>query len=360
MGKTGKILAWVAGIGVVIGIGAYAMNKKANRLKSMLTIRLGNISNIKRYGNGIFGGIEGDVKIEFINPSDTSINIDIETIKIYRGDSQVSQTTAPRKSFTLAKTATAGTTLTFQVSFTDIIKQLKNFTNATILTADIKKVGADFYKDIVVKVFLKANNLPIEYVIKPGEEKEENINGFEGLALSAGKRDILDGRAFDRYIAKPDGTKIIVSQNYNVNNVVIKCKEIVSKYHKQVEALAKYIKKHAKTDYQFCKDIFGFCYTYMQYENDKPGTEELRTPARSWYDAQVTGKGIDCDDFSIFVASLLVCAGIDYKFRIVKYNNKPNFQHIYCVALINGREVPIDPVIDRFDYEKTYTEKKDF
>jgi hypothetical protein len=95
----------------------------------------------------------------------------------------------------------------------------------------------------------------------------------------------------------------------------------------------------------------------MQYENDDMGLEQLRTPARSWRDRK---RGVDCDDFSIFCASVLTCKGIPYKFRITKYDGKSYFQHIYCVATINGREVVIDPVIDRYDYEKPYSEKKDF
>jgi hypothetical protein len=120
-----------------------------------------------------------------------------------------------------------------------------------------------------------------------------------------------------------------------------------------------------------CRNIFNFAYTYLQYQKDEDGTEQLRTPARSWLDGQIKFKqqgnsnsGIDCDDYSIFCGSILKCLGIPFKFRITKYDGNSYFQHIYVFVPAQGDsedEIIIDPVLSQFDYQKPYSfEKSDF
>jgi hypothetical protein len=74
--------------------------------------------------------------------------------------------------------------------------------------------------------------------------------------------------------------------------------------------------------------------------------------------------GIDCDDYSIFVGSLLKNLGIPFKLRITKYDGKKNFQHIYVIVPAVGDsedEIVIDPVLSKFDYQKPFSfEKSDF
>ena len=72
----------------------------------------------------------------------------------------------------------------------------------------------------------------------------------------------------------------------------------------------------------------------------------------------IKSAGIDCDDYSIFVGSLLKNLGIPFKLRITKYDGKKNFQHIYVIVPALGDsedEIVIDPVLSKFDYQKPYS-----
>jgi exonuclease VII large subunit len=108
---------------------------------------------------------------------------------------------------------------------------------------------------------------------------------------------------------------------------------------------------------EICRRVWEFLYNHIQYKLDKRGVEQLRQPARSWEDRHT---GIDCDCFSIFVSSILCNLGIEHKFRITKYGGKPNFQHVYVVVPNGTDEIIIDCVLSKFNYEKPYSEKKDF
>lgn len=71
-------------------------------------------------------------------------------------------------------------------------------------------------------------------------------------------------------------------------------------------------------------NIWHFIKTNIEYVKDKPLTEEIRTPQRLLNDK----KG-DCDDFSIFAASILKSLNYEPFFYIVAFNNLENYGHIY-------------------------------
>ncbi len=114
-----------------------------------------------------------------------------------------------------------------------------------------------------------------------------------------------------------------------------------------------------------CRKIWDFAYNHHKYKLDNAGVEELRTPRRSWEDRRT---GIDCDDFSILVSSILTNLNIPHKLRMAKYNGKSYFQHIYVVVPKSGKGsnmdyrgdyFTVDPVVDRFDYEVKFSDKHD-
>jgi hypothetical protein len=107
---------------------------------------------------------------------------------------------------------------------------------------------------------------------------------------------------------------------------------------------------------QTCQNIWDFLYHHIQYKLDKRGLEQLRRPARSWADRQ---EGIDCDCFSIFASSILTNLQIPHAFRITKYGGD-HFQHVYVVVPNDTGNIIIDPVLSRFNYEKPFSEHKDF
>ncbi len=74
-------------------------------------------------------------------------------------------------------------------------------------------------------------------------------------------------------------------------------------------------------------------------------------------------RGGDCDDQSIAVATLLSLNGIDTKLRIVKSRGAPEWEHIFPVAMIGGRDLAVDTTLPgntSFGIEPRYQKKIDF
>ncbi len=182
------------------------------------------------------------------------------------------------------------------------------------------------------------------------------------LGIVSGPRNTQNGASYNHLIKKAEGKDMYLKEG-DVTATVEACIDIVAEHYREVEALAKTLQAH--TIRETCRHIFNFSYHYLQYKLDKQGTEQLRTPARSWLDGQIRfkqqgdkSKGIDCDDYSIFVGSILKCLGIPFKFRITKYDGKSYFQHIYVIVPSKGDsegEIVIDPVLSKFDYQKPYS-----
>ncbi|MCL2682244.1 MAG: hypothetical protein FWE63_02005 [Bacteroidales bacterium] len=181
---------------------------------------------------------------------------------------------------------------------------------------------------------------------------------------SSGYRAIKDGRQYDHLFPPAEHTDKIILKNGEVNDTVGLMGKIVRATLSQTKALADRFKSrtlfgrnNSKHLFETCRKLWDFLYHHVQYKLDKRGLEELRQPARSWANRHT---GIDCDCFSIFVSSILSNLGIEHKFRITKYGGKPNFQHVYVVVPNGNDEIIIDCVLSQFNYEKPYSEKKDF
>jgi len=101
----------------------------------------------------------------------------------------------------------------------------------------------------------------------------------------------------------------------------------IRKYSPQVRKLAHHLRGDSTEQTAF--NCWHFCKAHIRYAYDKPGTEQLRTPARSWNDRFT---GIDCDDYSIFIACLLQELGIPWKLKVVAFNGKEAFSHIYPIV----------------------------
>jgi hypothetical protein len=83
--------------------------------------------------------------------------------------------------------------------------------------------------------------------------------------------------------------------------------------------------------------------------------EKIKDPRVTWAD----GYG-DCKSFSLFIASLLRCQGIKYKYRFAAYDKEDREpKHVYVIATLNNREVILDAVHDKFDEEVDYEKKWD-
>lgn len=181
---------------------------------------------------------------------------------------------------------------------------------------------------------------------------------METLGLVASSyRDIKDGSDYSHFFPKSDVKEKIVIEDGTVKDTVKLIEQVVSKYNWQTKALSETLKRNSLPD--TLNAIWDFFYSHYQYKLDRDEVEELRTPARSWHDRKT---GIDCDCYSISISCVLTNLGIKHKFRVTKYG--AGWQHIYVIVpvpnSIKGDYWVLDCVLDRFNYEKTYTDKFDY
>jgi hypothetical protein len=181
-------------------------------------------------------------------------------------------------------------------------------------------------------------------------------NRFDIGFITSGYRTILDGKEYDQFFTGPEDRDRIIIKDGDVDATVDLMKRVVWKYIDDTKRISAHLK--ASTLKQTCENIWNFLFHHIQYKLDKKGLEQLRRPNRSWAERQT---GIDCDCFSIFVSSILTNFKIQHSFRIARYN-KDVFQHVYVIVPIPGENgyYTIDCVLNQFNYEKPFTEKKDF
>ncbi len=172
--------------------------------------------------------------------------------------------------------------------------------------------------------------------------------------ITTGYRPIKDGSAYDKYFprVKMNDKMVVGNREANVDDVVGLMQKVVWKYQSDTKKIAEQLK--ADDLEQTISNIWNFLYHHIQYKLDTPNLEELRRPARLWHDK----KG-DCDDFAITASSILTNLKIPNAFRITKYG-KEHYQHVYVIVPNSKGYYIIDPVLSQANYEKPFTEKKDF
>jgi hypothetical protein len=131
-----------------------------------------------------------------------------------------------------------------------------------------------------------------------------------------------------------------------------------------VTATEDYSKKFSQpTIYQSAFKVWYFIRNNINYVKDPAGMQIIQLPQAlitRGFKRNGNTKGGDCKSMSLAVASIMHNLGAEnVRLRYAGYfGDEPT--HVYAVISINGRDVPIDPVIDKFDYEKPYKFKKDY
>lgn len=299
------------------------------------------------------------VKLRCYNPTKAPITLAVnQVVANYKG-SAVAYSTPDIKGLTIEAGKTQEPEILFQVPYMNLMGKglsLSVLSNTELLKADM--------------TFTMTISINGETITTTQSLTEDNMNGLAmgQLGIVSGPRNTENGKKYNHLIKTASGKDVFVKTG-NVLETIESCINLIADHYREVEGLAKMLQ--ADSTRNTCKNIFDFSYKYLQYHKDDDGTEQLRTPARSWLDGQIKFKqkgdnsaGIDCDDYSIFVGSLLKCLGIPFKFRITKYDGKRNFQHVYIFVPSQGdseNEIIIDPVLSKFDYQKPYSfEKSDF
>ena len=168
------------------------------------------------------------------------------------------------------------------------------------------------------------------------------------------KRKIKSGEEYDHLFPKPLFLDPTIKKGATVNDTVRFIPQVVKETLFQTAKLARLLKGHSVAE--SCKNIWDFVYTHIAYKKDEDGKEQIRSPARGWHDRF---HGIDCDCYTVFISSILSNLKIKHKLRITKYK-QDHFQHIYpIVPTAGGNYITVDCVVDRFNYEEPYSEKKD-
>lgn len=180
--------------------------------------------------------------------------------------------------------------------------------------------------------------------------------------IADAKRKLRSGSEYNALIPKSTGKMVLRYQRGTTDDTITLMKEVTLTTLHQTKALAPTLK--GSTLYETCKKIWNFVYDHIQYEKDRPGCEDIRHPSRIWADRT---RGVDCDDYSVFVGSILMNLGIPFKYRITAYGGE--WQHVYVIVPTDGRMdknhdttndyITVDCVPDSFDYEVPYTKKKD-
>jgi len=112
----------------------------------------------------------------------------------------------------------------------------------------------------------------------------------------------------------------------------------------------------------FTKDLNGlkklwlFVNQSLTYRLDPKGDERVKSPQRTWADRF---KGGNCKGYSLFIASILKCNGIKYRYAFPTFKGNPYPTHVYIIATINKTDIVLDSTIDKFNYAEPYARRQE-
>jgi hypothetical protein len=262
--------------------------------------------------------------------------------------------------------------------FSDILKQIKSgweagkglVYNLNKANETLSKYEDTILKHLTAKVNLIINRIPVSY-----EDTLAGGRSFGKIALgyapiSAIDRTIKACPECDKYFPVPKGKKELMKRNADVFQTVSLMIDVVEQDHKLIrEASHKIFKK--KTIEDTARFIFDWIFKHIKY--DLEIGEQLRNPSTTYHLAQRLARkhykekgyyskdlSADCDDISIFIASILRNLNIPYLFRIADYTGS-GYSHVYTLIPRKGKKpIIIDPVYHAFNSEKTYVNEKTF
>jgi len=152
------------------------------------------------------------------------------------------------------------------------------------------------------------------------------------------------------------GNKFLVSRYQTADQIAAAIYKAIQESKPAADFLAAYFK--APTKKESLKQIFTFCKNYIPYKAESEQSQTAKTIGRILSDAKKDGG--DCKHYATFCGALAKALNIPVNLRLISqkpYDTTPN--HIYAVAFLNGKEVIIDPVLDKFDTEARYNYKYD-
>jgi hypothetical protein len=152
-------------------------------------------------------------------------------------------------------------------------------------------------------------------------------------------------------VLKPKFKREIIRGSQTAGNIATQLKRAIY----ESEASAKYISHKFKGNSVLltCFNLYDYCRNNITYKKEGANLQTAKTIPMI-----LATKSGDCKHFTIFCCSVLRALGIKTQMRLISqnfYDSDPN--HIYCVAIVNGKEIIVDPCIKVFNSEATYKYK---
>jgi hypothetical protein len=157
-------------------------------------------------------------------------------------------------------------------------------------------------------------------------------------------------------IIKPKYTNEVIRGTQNAKNIAAQVKRAIIESKDQAELIKQNFK--GKNPLMSCFNVYNYCRNYIKYNKESANLQTAKTLSRILSDKKNGYSYGDCKHYTIFCSSILRALGIKTHLRLISqnfYNAEPT--HIYCVAIINGKEIIVDGCMKSFDNEAQYKYK---
>lgn len=124
---------------------------------------------------------------------------------------------------------------------------------------------------------------------------------------------------------------------------------------KQTSEYAAYINESYPNVLKQLEMLWAKVRSRVKYIEDPLGVQNIKSPALTWYH----GFG-DCKSMTVFISSVMSNLDIAHYIRFTAYGIFQKYTHVYPVAIIQGKEIPVDAVYHYFGHEPRYARKKDY
>lgn len=157
-------------------------------------------------------------------------------------------------------------------------------------------------------------------------------------------------------IIRPKYTNEVIRGTQNAKNIAAQVKRAIIESKDQADLIKQNFR--GKNPLMSCFNVYNYCRNYIKYNKESANLQTAKTLSRILSDKKNGYSYGDCKHYTIFCSSILRALGIKTHLRLISqnfYNAEPT--HIYCVAIINGKEVIVDGCMKSFDNEAQYKYK---
>ena len=157
----------------------------------------------------------------------------------------------------------------------------------------------------------------------------------------------------NRFVKQSPGDKKVITGNADIPDIIDTILMGDQRSREFVYAFANRLK--GRNVKQTLRNMWEFTKDNVDYVRDNPGREVVKSAARTLKD-----KFGDCKSMSILNGAIMYHLGIPYKYRVAFYDQEKLQGHIYPIAMLDGKEIFVDSVVEFFDYEVPPTSYTDY